>query len=99
VEKKVYQNKGEKVIDFLIGFFLIPGILSITIWCASIAVGYRNFGRFIPALVLLPELAGAIYLCLKRKYMGIGWLFALVVVPLVLLGTCLLIMGLSLFRR
>ena len=56
-------------------------------------------GVGISVLVLLAELAGAIYLCRKRKYIGIGLLFALVVVPLVLMGTCLVVMGGMSFLR
>lgn len=93
MEKKIYEKKSDKVIDFLIGFLLMPAFFAITTGFVSAAVGYRNSGSLISTFVLLAELVGAIYLCRKRKYIGTGLLFALVVVPLVLLGTCLLIMG------
>lgn len=93
MEKKIYEKKSEKVIDFLIGFFLIPAFFGITTGFVSATVGYRNFGPLISIFVLLAEIVGVIYLCRKRKFMGIGLLFALIVVPLVLLGTCLLIVG------
>lgn len=93
MEKKVYEKKIDKVIDFLIGFLLIPAFFGITTGFVSNVAGYRNLRPLIPVSVLVAELLGAIYLCRKRKYIGIGLLFALVVVPLVFLGTCLLIMG------
>lgn len=99
MEKKIYEKKSEKVIDFLIGFFLIPTFFGITIGFVLKAAEYYyktipNFcWSWILTFVLLAELNEVISLYRKRKFIGIGLLFALVVVPLVLLGTCLLIMG------
>ena len=93
MEKKIYDKKSEKIIDFIIGFILIPVFFGITTNLVSSKVSHGNYGPLVLISVLLIELVGVIYLCRKRKYMGIGLLFTLVVLPLVLLGTCLLIMG------
>jgi hypothetical protein len=104
MEKKVYENKSDKVIDFLIGFFLIPVVFGITSSFVSVLVRHSGSGPFISIGLFLAELAGAIYLGRKRKYIGIGLLFIFVVLPLVAIGSCLLVMGAGsilspLFRR
>lgn len=103
MERKVYEKRSDKVIDFLIGFLLIPAFVGITIWFISILPGFRYFRGVISLVVFIAEIVAAIYLCRRRKYMGIGLLYALVVVPLVLAGTCFLIFFggnmFSMFRR
>lgn len=110
MEHKVYNNKREKIIDFLIGFFLIPAILGIT----ASTVGHQTFSPFHPVYttgellqaiysswpVLLGELGVCVYISirLKRKFIIRGLLYALVGVPLVLFGTCLL-MFVPFFRK
>ena len=111
MEKKVYEKKSEKVIDFLIGFLGIPWgtglLLSLVGYLTSSLFrpnyNYLPIGSILDVVLLVSCLIFAIYLGRKRKYIGIGLLYALVVVPLVLLGTCLLISGgasiFGLFRR
>jgi hypothetical protein len=92
--KKVYQNRGEKLFDFFIGFFVLP--LSFTIISFLLAsllslIGYYYLSGIIATIIFIFSLFTLIYLLIKRKYMGLGLLFATIVVPLVLVGTCLLI--------
>jgi hypothetical protein len=108
MERKIYTKPSEKVIDFLIGFLLLPLLVvlinafSYRLWgfMKIIRIGYFHpIPLFGSTILGLAELALAIYLCIKRKYIGIGLLFTLVVIPLVLLGTCLLILaGMNLFK-
>ncbi len=93
MQKKVYEKKSEKVIDFLIGFILIPAFLIITSRFISAAVFQPNFSSIIAIFVLLAELVGIIYLSRKRKFIGIGLAYTFIGIPLVLLGTCLLTLG------
>jgi hypothetical protein len=99
MEKKIYENKREKVIDFLIGFLAIPWGISLLMFLIGSMISRFNKTNYGPIysilyiVVFLLELIFAIYIGRKRKYIGIGLLFALVIVPLVLLGTCLLIMS------
>lgn len=93
MKTEIYDKKSDKIIDFLIGFFLIPAFLGISSRVVFVLVDNGKVVPFISLGVLLAELVGAIYLGLRRKYIGIGLLFSFVVVPVVLSGTCLLIMG------
>jgi len=97
VEKKVYEKKSEKVIDFLIGFFGIPLGLSLAAGIINATGRYirleYNFIAIVNVVVFLMGLGYSIYVARKRKFIGRGLLFVFVVVPLVLLGTCLLNMG------
>jgi len=86
MEKKVYTEKKEKVIDFLIGFLLIPLAMIVpTVSAASAAL----FGYF-PLALFLIEVGVVVYLSNKRKFIGTGFLFFLAFGPLVLVGTCVL---------
>lgn len=101
MEKKIYEKKSEKVIDFLIGFLAIPwgpglllslaGYLTSSLFRSNYI--YSPIGSILYVVLLVSYLIFAIYLGRKRKYIGIGLLYALVVIPLVLLGTCLLAWG------
>lgn len=102
MQKKVYVKRSEKVIDFLIGFFGLPFVItaasSMIGWWASNLIKIRDFNYYAAGIFLVVWLLGigfAIYLGIKRRYIGIGFLFAVVIVPLVLAGTCLLIFGVS----
>jgi len=87
MEKKVYTQKKEKVVDFLIGFLLIPFVM-------GASAGLAGMLNEIFAMVLsVLELVAAIYVSIKRKFIGIGFLFIAVVIPLVALGTCLVIIA------
>jgi hypothetical protein len=86
MENKIYAKKSEKVIDFLIGFLLIPVLIGISY--PSIA---RSLGATLASIVFWLELLVVIYLSVKRVYIRIGVLLALVAIPLVALGACLLI--------
>jgi hypothetical protein len=92
MEKKVYAKRSEKAIDFLLGFFFIPALFSIPFIVLRWVLKFRYYTIISPIVALL-EIIFIIYICIKRKYIGIGLLFVLVVVPLAFLGTCLLIMG------
>lgn len=93
MEKKVYTKKSEKVIDFLIGFFLIPLSIGIPISWVTRFYKYRlifSWCIFLLALIFI------IYLSIKRRFIKIGLIYFFVVVPLVLAGTCFaLIIGLN----
>ncbi len=97
MEKKIYVRKSEKVIDFLIGFLGIPLGLSLVGGVIS-QTGYHmklgfNFITIVNLVFFLVGLGYSTYIGTKRKFIGLGLLFVFVAVPLVLLGTCLLVMG------
>ncbi len=91
--KKVYTKKSEKVIDFLIGFLLIPLAVGIPI---SWVTRFYKYHLILSWCILLSELIFIIYLSIKRRFIKIGLIYFFVVVPLVLAGTCFaLIIGLN----
>ena len=90
MEKKIYDKKSEKVIDFLIGLF-IPVLFGVITSFASTVFWQRDPLQPFTAVVMLTLIVVAIYLCIKRRYIRIGLLFGLVILPLAFLGTCLLI--------
>ncbi len=93
MEKKVYTKKSEKLIDFLIGFLLIP--LSVGIPISWVTRFYR-YHLILFWCILLSELIFIIYLSIKRRFIKIGLIYFFVVVPLVLAGTCFaIIFGIS----
>jgi hypothetical protein len=107
MQTKEYTEKKDKVIDFLIGFLAIPfafgviygGLMALATYpvhgggyTSSIAtiistvMGIFSLAAFITPILLI------VYLWRRRHFMALGLLYAVVVVPLVLLGTCLLVM-------
>lgn len=101
MEKKVYTNKREKLIDFLIGFIVIP-ILFFAVFSFSTQLSrFYKFSYAIQSImhmiVTLIMIASIIYIARIRRYIKIGVIFFLVALPLILAGTCLaVIIGISL---
>lgn len=92
METKIYQKKSEKIIDFLIGFLLIPIVGIVSTYYSLFAASVPNSSFLYTILFMIVfgvEIVLTICLGVKRKFIGIGLLYALVAVPLVLLGTCL----------
>lgn len=88
--KKVYTKKSEKAIDFLVGFLAVPvGILSIYYFINPLTSALIVF----VSIVLILGVIFSICLCFTRKFIRIGLLFAVIVIPVVLslvvFGTCL----------
>jgi len=96
MEKKVYKSRREKVIDFLVGFIAIPFFLYFPILVRIFPRPGYYYPRgliFGSVFVWFLFLALSAYIGFKRKFIGIGLLFSLIVVPLVALGTCFLFGG------
>lgn len=111
MQKKIYNKKSEKIIDFLLGLMGAPVIFGITPILASklfysfpffynihqpdnmgalgvYTASWPGFG-----IVFAAELAAAAYIGIKRKFIGIGLLFSIVVIPLVVAGGCMLLLS------
>ena len=88
MKEKIYINRYEKIMDFIIGSTLVPLIM----WISWIAMSRYHMGRYFNAIgiILLIEAGLSTYLALKRKYFGGGLLTAIAVIFLILLGTCVL---------
>ncbi len=95
MEVKIYETGSAKVLDFMIGFFIIGGLLDSSRRFLSKLMN----ADFLTAFLIATGLAGlalSIYLYGKRKYMGIGLFFAVVVGPLMVFGTYFLVgLGMS----
>jgi uncharacterized membrane protein len=102
VQKKIYNKRSERIVDFLLGFFVLPiavNIIALLLTAMVYGLSYLSsgfgagsvLGTVLPILTWLLTLPFAIYIGIKRKFIGIGLLFAIVIVPLVFLGGCLLI--------
>lgn len=91
MEKKIYFKKSQKVIDLLTGFLFIPVLFLISAKFILRRGHFHDVSVYI--FIVLAGIAGVIYLCIKRKYIGIGLLFAFVISPLVFLGACWVITG------
>lgn len=90
MQKKIYTKKSEKVGDFLIGLLVIPFLL---VFVNSVGLVPRlvDISQVFFVALNLAVLVFAVYVGVKRKFIGIGLLFAFVVIPLIAAGTCLLI--------
>lgn len=103
MENKVYKEQKEKTIDFLIGFFGIPLGLGLITRLIAVLVEFlfphgprRSAVEFIPQNMLfifwlvwiITPILLIIYFWRRRKFIASGLLYAVVIVPLVLLGTC-----------
>jgi hypothetical protein len=86
MENKIYIEKKEKIGDFLLGFIAGP----LLIWLAGL-IGYSLNHQLGWALGLV-VLVGTICVGIKRKWIGIGLLTVYIIVPLVVVGGCLLVM-------
>lgn len=79
-----YTSKKRKVIDFLIGFLVIPGLGALFTYLMP------SFGY----IILLACLAIFIAMIINgRRFLGMGILVALVAVPLIAFGSCLVLLG------
>ncbi|MCX5700539.1 MAG: hypothetical protein NTZ63_03265 [Candidatus Omnitrophica bacterium] len=94
MEKKIYEKTSEKVIDFLVGFLIIPGGIGLILYLVRyLTTSFHIFnplGSIGYPVFLILSLLLVNYFGKKRKYIGIGFLFAMISFPLVLLGTCFL---------
>ncbi|MEI8348957.1 MAG: hypothetical protein WCI77_02290 [Candidatus Omnitrophota bacterium] len=107
MRKKIYASRREKIIDFFLGCALsfalsalsaAPMVLGIFMKSSLSMANSSVVSIVISSVTFLATMAVVIYLCLRRLYMGIGLLFGLVGIPLILLGTCFLIFsGASIF--
>ncbi|MFA5339742.1 MAG: hypothetical protein WC317_06335 [Candidatus Omnitrophota bacterium] len=109
MEKKIYNTAKEKVIDFIIGGLLAAPfiVISILAFYLKVETDFMTYLASDNILIILGIILAAfisavslgIYLCKKRKFMGIGLLFF--VVPVVIgallialvLGACGLMFG------
>ncbi len=100
MEKKVYTKRSEKVTDFFIGFLGIPVFVAViqsvrVLLLRTLMIMHVNSSaeRWLFAIVgiitLMLVIAIAIFLSIKRKYIRIGLLFA-VVTTFLLVGGCFL---------
>ena len=71
MEVKVYETSGAKLLDFLLGFFILGGLFnSALILCAK--SGSSGLVTVMLPAVCAAAMALAVYLYKKRKFMGIG---------------------------
>jgi len=105
METKIYTEKKEKVIDFLIGFFGIPlgfglfagGVSAFVQFLFSPAhkssFGFiaAIFGAIVWLVALVVPIILIVYFWRRRRFIALGLLYSIVVVPLILLGTCAVI--------
>ena len=93
MEVKVYETSGGKILDFLLGFFILGGLFDpVLSLCAK--AGNSGLMTAMFAASGAAALALTIYLYKKRKFMGIGFGLVAVVGPLIVFLTYLLL-GLS----
>jgi hypothetical protein len=97
---KIYTNFGEKLLDFLAGFFA-PIIIGWGIsWLLGISAYfmYPSFGfRWILSLgILIAQIFGIFYFWKRRHYFARGLLFCLILLSiLIIIGLFLLFFGLG----
>jgi hypothetical protein len=93
MENKVYNTTKEKVIDFFIGFLGIPAVVGVMAWIFFYLMGTVKgadssaYGILSIAALASPFLLMS-YFYSRRRYIYLGLLFAIFVIPLVALGTC-----------
>jgi hypothetical protein len=87
---KVYEKKSDKVIDFLIGFILVPAVFFAGGQLVN-GTSLINSNPYFLLVVFIAASAGVVYLCQKRKFIGIGIGYLFILIPLAALGTCFLI--------
>jgi hypothetical protein len=92
-----YTNSVKrKVVDFLIGFF---GIIAFNVLFFWSILSMQVFGTIfsiylsIIVIVIVLELVGIYFLILYRRYIGIGVLCSLLVLPLLLFGACIVMLS------
>ncbi len=94
--KKIYQNTGQKVLDFLFGFIGIIVISTVFIGLrlsiAFTSSSYNQMIDFIFFICFLILMFFGIYLIRTRKYIAIGTL-CIIFIPLLLFGACLVILS------
>ena len=97
MEVKVYETMGVKILDFLLGFFILGGLFELLL---SLCAGAGSPGLMTAmfAAAGAAALALTIYLYKKRKFMGIGFGIVAVGGPLIVFLTYLLL-GLSMGRH
>lgn len=98
---KIYTNFGEKLLDFLAGFFA-PIIIG---WAISFLFGILRFFIYYPfgglswifyLGILIAQIFGIFYFWKKRHYFARGLLFCLILLPiLIIIGLFLLFFGLG----
>ncbi len=89
---KLYTTSGQKLLDFLIGFFA-PEIVSIVVYFLLylfsfyFKVYFHSLFIFfiLLILILVGQIFGIFYFWKKRKYLALGLLFALLF-PFIVLG-------------
>jgi hypothetical protein len=89
MEAHIYQTRGSKVIDFLIGFFLVAGVFEYALKLLLKRTGYTDLTGWMLGAAFA-GLALSVFLYQKRRYMGIGFIsvmgfHALAVSPYLLL--------------
>ena len=73
MEEKIYDTKKAKVIDFLIGFFILGGVLDFAVSIVLKTAGYAGMPAVLAGSALA-AIALGLLLYQKRRYMGIGLL-------------------------
>lgn len=102
MEKKIYTKKSEKVLDFFIGFVGVPTFFAAISWGSMGVFSFLKHKQFIFSdknaitIIFLVLIGFTFYVVRRRKYVAVGLIFFLVIVPLVIAGTCFaLILGIS----
>jgi len=97
MEVKVYETLGGKVLDFLLGFFILGGLFESMPPLFSKLMGPDSLTAILVAAGVV-GLALSIYLYKRRKFIGIGFGVATIGGPLAVFLTYLLL-GLSMGSR
>jgi hypothetical protein len=86
------ENKPRRGRDFLIGF----GAATAYVLFALVLVSFSESFRFVLISLALLLLASVVMLMMRRPHIALGVVTAIIVAPILFVGTCLAVFGLDL---